>query len=126
MVEQNKIKNFTDLFVWKRGHKLVLSIYKITDKFPKEEKYGLSDQIKRAAVSITSNIAEGFGRDGLNDKAHFYIIALGSIYEIQNQLMIVRDLKYINVNECNVLLEECSEISKMMSVLIKKIRSFKT
>jgi len=66
-MEQNKIKNFTDLFVWQKGHKLVLNIYKITEKFPKEEKYGLSDQIKRASVSITSNIAEGFGRDGIND-----------------------------------------------------------
>ena len=125
-MEQQKIKNFTDLFVWQKGHKLVLNIYKITDKFPKEEKYGLSDQIKRASVSITSNIAEGFGRDGLNDKAHFYTIALGSVYEIQNQLIIARDLKYINTNECSVLLDECVEISKMISVLIKKIRSFKT
>ena len=125
-MEQNKIKNFTDLFVWQRGHKLVLDIYKITEKFPKEEKYGLSDQIKRASVSITSNIAEGFGRDKFNDKAHFYTIALGSIYEIQNQLIIARDLKYINIGECDVLLNECTEISKMMLVLIKKIRSFKT
>lgn len=125
-MEQQKIKNFTDLFIWQRDHKLVLSVYKITNKFPKEEKYGLSDQIKRAVVSITSNIAEGFGRDKFNDKAHFYTIALGSIYETQNQLMIARDLKYINVGECSVLLSECTDISKMMLVLIKKIRSFKT
>ena len=125
-MEQKKIKNFTDLFVWQKGHKLVLNIYKITNEFPKEEKYGLSDQIKRASVSITSNIAEGFGRDKMNDKAHFYTIALGSVYEIQNQLIIAKDLKYTKIDKCSVLLNECIEISKMLSVLIKKIRSFKT
>lgn len=123
---ENKIKNFTDLFIWQRGHKLVLNVYKITERFPREEKYGLSDQIKRASVSITSNIAEGFGRDKFNDKAHFYTMSLGSVYEIQNQLIIARDLKYINISECDVLLNECTEISKMILVLIKKIRSFKT
>lgn len=125
-MEKEKIKNFTDLFIWQKGHKLVLSIYKATEKFPKEERYGLSDQIKRASVSITSNVAEGFGRDKFNDKAHFYTIGLGSVYETQNQLIIARDLKYINESECSVLLNECTEISKMMLVLIKKIRSFKT
>lgn len=125
-MEPNKIKNFTDLFVWKKGHELVLGIYQTTNKFPKEEKYGLSDQIRRAAVSITSNIAEGFGRQGLSDKTHFYNMSLGSVYEVQNQLMIARDLKYINMNECEVLLSKSVEISKMISVLIKKIRNFKT
>lgn len=125
-MEKEKIKHFTDLFIWQRGHKLVLDIYKLTKKFPKEERYSLSDQIKRASVSITSNIAEGFGRDGINDKAHFYTIALGSIYEVENQLIISKDLKYINIAECDVLLNECIEISKMILVLIKKIRSFKT
>lgn len=125
-MEQNKIRNFTDLFIWQRGHKLVLNLYKITSKFPKEEKYALSDQIKRASVSITSNIAEGFGRTGMNDKSHFYNMALGSVYEIQNQLIIARDLEYVNKNECDVLLGECTEISKMTLVLIKKVRSFKT
>ena len=125
-MERGKIKNFTDLFIWQRGHKLVIDIYKITEKFPNEEKYGLSDQIKRASVSITSNIAEGFGRDKMNDKAHFYTIALGSIYEIQNQLLIARDLRYITLEQSDVLFNECTEISKMCLVLIRKIRSFKT
>lgn len=123
-MEDNKIRNFTDLKVWQKGHQLVLEIYKITKEFPKEEKYGLCDQLKRASVSITSNIAEGFGRDKPNDKTHLYTISLGSIYEVENQLMIARDLKYINSNECSVLLDKCLEISKMCLVLIKKIRSF--
>lgn len=125
-MEEKKIKNFTDLFIWQKGHALVLEIYKATNNFPKEEKYGLSDQVKRASVSITSNIAEGFGRDKINDKAHFYTMSLGSVYEVQNQIMIARDLKYLNSDECIVLLNQCTEISKMILVLIKKVRSFKT
>lgn len=120
---ENKIKNFTDLIVWQRGHSLVLNIYRITTNFPKEEKFGLTDQLRRASVSFTSNISEGFGRDKMNDKSHFYTMALGSLYEIQNQLYISKDLKYINVKEFDVLLNECTEISKMSSSLIKKVRS---
>lgn len=123
-MEKEKIKNFTDLLVWQRGHKLVLDIYKMTTIFPKEERFGLIDQLRRAVTSFTSNIAEGFGRDKMNDKAHFYTMALGSLYEIQNQLLISRDINYINAKECDILFNECIEISKMSTGLIKKIRSF--
>ena len=123
-MEETKIKNFTDLLVWQKGHKLVLQIYKITKKFPQEERFGLTDQIRRAAVSITSNIAEGFGRIKYNDKAHFYTIALGSIYEVQNQLMIAKDIGYVTENESVSLLNESVDISKMCSGLIKNTRSF--
>lgn len=123
-MEETKIKNFTDLIVWKNGHNLVLQIYKLTKKFPKEEKYGLSDQIRRAAVSITSNIAEGFGRMKYNDKAHFYTIALGSIYEVQNQILISKDIGYVTEEECNLLMINSTNISKMCSGLIKKTKSF--
>ena len=121
---QEKIKNFTDLIVWQRGHKLALNIYKITDSFPKEERFSLTDQLRRAAVSFTSNLAEGFGRDKVNDKSHFYTMALGSLYETQNQLLIGRDLKYIEAKECGILLDESVEISRMCNMLIKKVRSF--
>ena len=123
-MEETKIKNFTDLIVWKNGHNLVLQIYKLTKKFPKEEKYGLSDQIRRAAVSITSNIAEGFGRMKYNDKAHFYTMALGSIYEVQNQILISKDIGYVTKEECNLLMINSTNISKMCSGLIKKTKSF--
>ena len=123
-MEEIKIKNFTDLLVWQSGHKLVLQIYKITKNFPQEERFGLTDQIRRAAVSITSNIAEGFGRIKYNDKAHFYTMALGSIYEVQNQLMIAKDIGYAAKNECDLLLTESISVSKMCSGLIKKTRSF--
>ena len=123
-MEETKIRNFTDLIVWKNGHNLVLQIYKLTKKFPKEEKYGLSDQIRRAAVSITSNIAEGFGRMKYNDKAHFYTMALGSIYEVQNQILISKDIGYVTKEECNLLMINSTNISKMCSGLIKKTKSF--
>ncbi len=123
-MQASKIKHFTDLIIWQKGHKLVLDIYNITKKFPNEERFALADQIRRAAVSLTSNMAEGFGRSTSSDKSHFYVIALGSLYEIQNQAIISRDLKYIRTEECDLLLNECLEIAKMLTVLIKKIRSF--
>lgn len=68
---EEKIKTFSDLRVWNESHKLVIMIYKVSQKFPKEEQFGLTNQIRRAAVSITSNIAEGFGRKSMKDKVHF-------------------------------------------------------
>ncbi|MBI5733396.1 MAG: four helix bundle protein [Candidatus Kerfeldbacteria bacterium] len=90
-----KIKTFTDLLAWQEGHKLVLMIYKITTDFPKTELFALVDQLRRAAVSITSNIAEGFSHQGYSEKIHFYSIAQGSVTEVQNQLLIARDIGYI-------------------------------
>ena len=122
-MEENKIRNFRDLKVWQKGHNLVLDVYKITRSFPSEEKFGLSDQMRRAAVSITSNIAEGFGRESLSDKAHFYTMALGSLFEIQNQLLIARDIKYLDTNECEQIFNDTIEVNKMCSSLIKIIRN---
>jgi|SRR3989338_4925815 len=122
-MEGNKIKNFRDLRVWQKGHNLVLQIYRITKDFPKEEKFGLSDQMRRAGVSITSNIAEGFGRETLNDKSHFYTMALGSLFEIQNQLFIARDVGYLDPKECELLFNDTIEISKMCSSLIRVLRN---
>lgn len=79
-----KIRNFTDLNAWKESHKLVLEIYKVTKNFPREEIFGLFSQIKRSAVSITSNIAEGFGRFSKKEQIQFYYISIGSLTEIQN------------------------------------------
>ena len=74
-----QIKEFTDLIVWQKGHKLVLTVYLVTKKFPREELFGLSSQMRRAGVSITSNIAEGFGRKGFKEKIQFYYLAKGSL-----------------------------------------------
>jgi len=87
-----KIHSFTDLISWQKAHMLVVEIYKELKIFPKEEQYGLTSQTKRAVVSISSNIAEGFSRRTNKDKIQFHYIALGSLTELQNELLITRDL----------------------------------
>ena len=98
---QTKIRHFTDLQAWQKNHTLVLEIYRITKQFPKDELLGLVSQIRRAVVSITSNIAEGFGRYYFKDKSRFYVMARGSSTEVQNQLIIAKDLGYITEDSFN-------------------------
>lgn len=90
-----KIQSFTQLSTWQEGHKLVLAIYKATEVFPDKEKYVLVSQMRRCVLSITSNIAEGFSRQGKKEKIQFYYMARGSITELQNQLLVSRDIKYL-------------------------------
>lgn len=118
-----KIKKFTDLNAWKEGHKLVIDVYKITKEFPKEELFGLTNQLRRAVVSFTSNIAEGFSRNSFKEKLQFYSIALGSLTEIQNQLLVARDIGYISLEEFRLLAEQSVKISKITNGLIKKSKS---
>ena len=117
--ESGKIRSFTDLDAWKEGHNVVLSIYRITEKFHKEEIFGLTSQIRRCAVSITSNIAEGFSRQSYREKSQFYSIALGSVTELQNQLLIARDVGHIN----NLIFKEVADntvkVHKIVNGLIK-------
>src|SRR3989344_3686390 len=94
--ESGKIKSFTDLNAWKEGHQLVLMIYKKTKLFPKEELFGLVSQMRRCVVSITSNLAEGFSRQSYKEKLQFYSMALGSVTELQNQLLVSRDVGYLS------------------------------
>lgn len=119
----SKIKSFTDLDAWKEGHRLVLEIYKITKKFPKEEIFGLTNQLRRAAVSFTSNIAEGFSRNFYKEKSQFYSMALGSLTEIQNQLLVAKDIGYITKDEFNKIANQTVKISKITNGLIKKSKS---
>src|SRR3989344_224377 len=91
MEQKKKIQSFTDLEVWRESHKLVLMVYKFTKNFPKNELFGLTSQLRRAVVSITSNIAEGFSRFSYKEKIQFYSIAFGSLTEVQNQLLISKD-----------------------------------
>ena len=117
-----KIRSFTDLNVWKEAHKLVIMIYKATKQFPKDELFGLTNQIRRAVVSITSNIAEGFSRNTFKDKTQFYSIALGSLTETQNQLLVARDVGYMD----NILFKEIGNqtviVSKLCNGLLKSNR----
>ena len=121
--ESSKIKSFTDLNTWKEGHRLVLLIYKVTQEFPKEEQFGLIIQIRRAVVSITSNIAEGFSKSSYKEKSQFYSMALGSLTEVQNQLLIARDLTYLDKSTFNKLAEQTVIINKLLNGLIKKSRT---
>ncbi len=119
---KHKIKSFTDLFAWQEGHKLVIAIYKETDKFPSKEIFGLTNQMRRAVVSITSNIAEGFSRGTTKDKCQFYSMAQGSLTELQNQLLISRDVGYLDKESFKALAEQTIVVNKLISGL-KRIKN---
>lgn len=121
-----KIKSFTDLIAWQKGHQLVLNIYKCTVLFPTEEKYGLIDQMRRCSVSITSNIAEGFSRRGKKEKTQFFYMALGSITELQNQLLIAKDIEYFSKDVFQNLAKQSVEVSKLVNGLIKSSKILNT
>lgn len=121
-MESGKIKSFTDLFAWQEGHKLVIMIYKITEKFPSKEVFGLTNQMRRAAVSVTSNIAEGFSRNTDKDKVQFYSMSHGSLTELQNQLVIARDLKYIDSKSFDNMANQTITVAKLLSGL-KRIKN---
>ena len=118
-----KIKNYKDLNIWKRSIELVEDIYKLTKSFPKEELYGLTSQMRRAAVSIPSNISEGFTRFHNKEYKQFLYIALGSCSELSTQIIIASRLKYFDNNKIELLLNEIDEICRMTMNLIKKINS---
>lgn len=113
------IKSFTDLEAWRVGHQLVLYIYKATKSFPKEEQFGLTSQMRRAAVSITSNIAEGFSRKTAKEKIQFYYTALGSLTELQNQLLVAKDLSYLSNTISGQITEVTIQANKLIHGLIK-------
>ncbi len=118
------IKSFEELPVWKDARKFANKIYNLTKKFPKEERYGLTSQITRAAVSIGSNIAEGFDRYSKKDFIRFLIIARGSISEIQNNLYIALDLKYINQDDFQEAYALAKELGKQINGFIKYLRLY--
>ena len=106
--------------------KLVLSIYRITERFPKGELYGLVSQMRRAAVSIPNNIAEGKGRLTDRDRAHFYIQARGSLLELETQILIARELNFVSVTESEPLLESSGQVGKMLNRLVEVISASTT
>lgn len=112
-----------DLVVWQKGHKLVLAVYRATESFPRAEIFSLTNQIRRCAISITSNIAEGFGRSSSKEKLQFYAISRGSIFELQNQLLIARDIGFLERNIFDALAEETIQVSKILSGLMKSVRN---
>ncbi len=97
------LKNYRDLKVWQKSYGLCLDLYRITKKFPKEERYGLTSQIRRSAVSIPSNIAEGYGRQTTADYLRSLYIAYGSVYELETQVLLSGDLNYVNKENLKAL-----------------------
>lgn len=120
---KEKVRSFTDLIAWQEGHKLLLMIYAIVEKFPSNEKFELSGQLRSAAVSVTSNIAEGFRRNTAKDKRNFYTMSLGSITEIQNQLIIARDLGFINQTTFESTHRQSGFVSKLVQGLIRTAKT---
>ncbi len=118
-MEKAKIKSFTDLNAWKEAHNLVLMVYKVTNGFPREEIFVLVPQIRRCVVSVSSNIAEGFSRRSKREKDQFYHTVLGSITELQNQLLISRDLHYLSKEEFIKIADQTVKVSKLVNGLIK-------
>jgi len=108
------IKTFRDLLIWQKGMQLVKEVYKLTRTFPKSEDFNLSSQMKRASVSIPSNIAEGFGRSTKKDFQRFLYIALGSIFELQTQILISYEQDYINQQQFDSINELTREAERML------------
>ncbi len=117
--EKGHIKTFTDLDAWKEGHALVIEIYRTTKEFPHNELFGITSQMRRCAVSITSNIAEGFGRKSKKEKLWFFQISQGSVTELQNQLIICKDVGYIDEKTFENLYNKTLTVHKITTGLIK-------
>lgn len=119
-----KINKFTDLEVWKKAHELTLQVYLYSKSFPKEEMFGLLSQIRRAVVSVESNIAEGFSRYHYKDRVKFYFQARGSLSEVQSQLITTKDLGYINQEDFNKMFELSEKVAIILSGLIRSTQIY--
>ncbi|MBA4154694.1 four helix bundle protein [Flavobacterium sp.] len=114
-----RIFSFEKLIAWQKGRELALLIYKTTKKFPKEETFGLSSQMRRCSISIASNLAEGSGRKSFKDKARFSEIAYSSSLELLNQVILSKDFEYINENDYLSIREKIAEINMLIDGLYK-------
>ena len=117
------MKDFRKLQVWEKAHQLALALYPVTASFPRDETYGLASQMRRAASSIPSNIAEGCGRDGDAELSRFCTIARGSASELEYQILLARDLKLIQPNQFEELTQQTVEIKRMLTVLVQKLNA---
>lgn len=120
---RKSIKSFTDLEVWQEAHRLSVKVYKLTEGFPKTDQFGLTSQMQRASLSVTSNIAEGFGRESLKDAKHFYIISRGSLIELQNQLLSAKDTKKISAKTFKECADQTVTVHKLINGLIRSVKN---
>ena len=117
-IERRPARKFQDLIVWRKAHELAVAVYRYVTGFPKIETYGLSIQMRRAAVSIAANIAEGFKRSGKADKARFMNIAAGSLEETRHYLILAEDLNY---GKTDILMKSSEEVSKLLDAYSRAI-----
>jgi four helix bundle protein len=117
------IQSFEDLEAWKLGMRLVVEVYGLTKKFPPDERFGLTQQVQRAAVSVPSNIAEGWGRQVPRDFARFLRMSRGSLYEVQTQLLLARALDYITTDEYAAVLESLDHTGRVLAGLLRSVES---
>jgi len=117
------LKNYKELQVWQKAYQLCVAIYKRTNTFPKEERYGITSQIRRAAVSIPSNIAEGYGRKTTKEYIQALYIAYGSVCELETQILLSNDLGYINAEDLEQLQKSLGDIERMLKGLIKSLEN---
>ncbi|MEW6275360.1 MAG: four helix bundle protein [Bacillota bacterium] len=115
------MKSYRDLVVWRKAMHIVTKVYKITLKFPEDKNYILGSQLRRSAISIPCNIAEGYGRNSTNDYLRFLKISMGSVYELQTCLEIAKNLNFVDEDTFKVIYENTREIERMLSSLIKKL-----
>ncbi len=118
-MERGKIRKFSDLNAWKEGHQLLLFVYECTRMFPKSENFGLTSQIQRASVSVTSNIAEGFGRRTPKDKIYFYTLSKTSLAELQSQFFVAKDLQYISQEKFEDFSVRAEIVDRLIAGLVK-------
>ena len=123
MSEEKSVESYHDLKVWQRGMKLVEQVYTLTEPFPASEKYELTSQLRRAAVSVPSDIAEGWGHSSQKQYIHFLELARSSLFEIETQIRIANRLGYVNADERDQLLSETDAQSKMLLSLMRSLRS---
>ena len=117
--DEGKIRNFNDLKIWQRGIELVKMVYRVTSTLPAVEKYGIVSQMRRSAVSVPSNIAEGFMRRHNKEYKQFLFIALGSLAELETQIIISKELNFLTTENCTSTLSAIDELNKMTTGLIK-------
>ena len=118
-----KIMDYKDLVAWQKGRQLVREVYRLTQMLPKEEMYAMSSQIHRSAISIPSNIAEGYGRNYLQDYIRFLRIARGSCYELETQLILCEDLGYFSQKDAIKVYTLLNETQKILIVLLRKLEA---
>ena len=121
--QRSMLKNYKDLTVWQKSYELCFKIYRITAEFPNEERYGLTSQIRRAAVSILSNIAEGYGRKTTVDYIRMLYISYGSVCELETQILLAGDLGYIEKGELGIARKDVAEIERMLKALITSLEN---